>query len=40
MTNQFARLIYLDTQNLLPVKYLLVRTIYSIENNRNYPIEH
>ena len=42
MTNQFARLIHLDTRNLLPVKYLLIRTIYSTPfgGNRDYPIEH
>lgn len=40
MTNQFGKLISLDTRNLLTVKYLLIKTIYSIDNNRNYPIEH
>jgi hypothetical protein len=40
MTNQFGKLISLDTRNLLPVKYLLIKTIYSIDNDRNYPFEH
>jgi hypothetical protein len=40
MTNQFASLISLDTRNLLSVKYLLIRTIYSIENNRDYSLEY
>lgn len=40
MTTQFAKLISLDTRNLLPVKYLLIKTIYSIDNNRNYTLEH
>jgi len=40
MTNMFGKLISLDTRNLLTVKYLLIKTIYSIENNRNYPIGH
>ena len=40
MANQFRKLISLDTRNLLPVKYLLIKTIYSIENDRNYPFEH
>ena len=40
MLNQFAKLISLDTRNLLPVKYLLIKTIYSIDNNRNYTLEH
>ena len=40
MTNQFGKLISLDTRNLLPVKYLLIKTIYSIDNDRNYPFGH
>ena len=40
MTNQFGKLISLDTRNLLTVKYLLIKTIYSIDNNRNYTVEH
>lgn len=40
MTNQFGKLILLDNRNLLSVKYLLIKTIYSIDNNRNYSFEH
>lgn len=40
MASQFGRLIFLETRNMLLVKYLLIRTIYSIDNNRNYPLEH
>lgn len=34
------RLISLDSRNLLPVKYLLIQTIYSIANNRNFSKEY
>jgi len=40
MFQQFVQLISLDSRNLLPVKHLLIKTIYSIENNRDYNIEH
>lgn len=30
----------LDSRNLLPVKYLLLKTIYSIDNDRRYSIDH
>lgn len=40
MTNQFGKLILLDTRNLLSVKYLLIKTIYSIDNNRDYSLEY
>ena len=40
MTKQFGKLISLDTRNLLTVKYLIINTIFSIENNRNYPVGH
>lgn len=40
MTNQFGKLILLDSRNLLPLKYLLIKTIYSIDNDRNYSFDH
>lgn len=40
MAQQFVKLISLDSRNLLPVKHLLIKTIYSIENNRDYTAEH
>jgi len=40
MTKQFGKLILMDSRNLLPVKYLLIKTIYSIDNDRNYDLDH
>jgi hypothetical protein len=40
MVEQFLNLVKLDSRNLLPVKYLLIRTIYSIDNNRRFSMEH
>lgn len=49
MAQQFMRLISLDSRNLLPLsplggerrlKYLLIQTIYSIANNRNFSKEY
>nr|YP_010218648.1 LAGLIDADG endonuclease [Morchella brunnea]UBU98511.1 LAGLIDADG endonuclease [Morchella brunnea] len=40
MVQQFVKLITLDSRNLLPVKYLIIKTIYSIENNRDYTMKH
>ena len=40
MAQQFVRLIALDSRNLLPVKYLLIKTLYSIDNKREHPQEY
>ena len=40
MTNQLGKLLSLDSRNLLTIKYLILKTIYSIDNNRKNPLEH
>ncbi len=40
MAQQFGKLIALDCRNLYHVKYLIIKTLYSIDNNRDLPIEH
>ena len=40
MTEQFGKLSGLDTRNLKVVNYLIIKTLYSIDNDRNIPIEH
>jgi hypothetical protein len=40
MAQQFLKLIALDSRNLIPVKRLLIKTIYSVDNQRSYTMEH
>jgi len=40
MTQQFVQLMALDSRNLVPVKRLLIKTIYSIDNARSFTEEH
>ena len=40
MTQQFGKLIALDSRNLYHIKYLIIKTLYSIDNNRDLPIEY
>jgi hypothetical protein len=40
MTEQFGKLVNLDCRNLYHVNYLIIKTLYSIDNNRDLPIEH
>jgi len=40
MTEQFGKLIALDSRNLYHIKYLIIKTLYSIDNVRDLPFEH
>lgn len=40
LTEQFGKLVNLDCRNLYHVNYLIIKTLYSIDNNRDLPIEH
>nr|YP_009568429.1 hypothetical protein [Drechslerella brochopaga]QBL02511.1 hypothetical protein [Drechslerella brochopaga] len=40
MTQQFGKLVALDSRNLYHVKYLIIKTLYSIDNARDLPYEH
>lgn len=40
MTNQFGKLIAVDSRNLLIIKRLILETIYSIENKRDHSLEY
>lgn len=39
MTQQFGKLVALDSRNLYQIKYLIIKTLYSIDNNRDMPME-
>lgn len=38
-TQQFGVLVNLDSRNLLHIQHLIIKTLYSIDNNRDLPIE-
>ena len=40
MTEQFGKLVALDVRNLRQINYLIIKTLYSIDNNRDLPMEH
>jgi hypothetical protein len=40
MTEQFGKLVALDVRNLRQINYLTIKTLYSIDNNRDLPMEH